>query len=323
MASPSEGEDVREPAADAEDGLEIEWEAAAKPRAEMEGVAAGAVQLKVEPPFETTDKPEGQASLLDDLIAAMDVETGGAAEAAVQHESEPAPEETVEPGEQVSLLDDLIAAIDMETEATSEAEVPLKPEPAPRADAEPEEQASLLDDLIATIDMGVEEAFGPGAMADLLPAAPVGEAGEEQHVIFSLAGTEYAAHIGNVTEIGKPLEATPVPNVPDWVLGVVNLRGDIISMVDMRAFLGMEPTGYGQDKRMLVAQARRGELVAGLVVDRVTGIRYLDKARIAEPAAPIEDRVAPYLRGVYEHEGHLLVALDFDRLLLSPEMRQV
>ena len=188
--------------------------------------------------------------------------------------------------------------------------------------AEPEERTSFLEQLIASIDEEVEEAFGPGAMGDLAPARQIGQAGEEQHVIFTLAGAEYAAHIDNVTEIGEPLSATVVPNVPDWVLGVANLRGDIISMVDMRGFLGMEPTGYGQDKRMVVAQARNEELTTGLIVDRVSGIWHLDVGRISEPTAPIDDQVARYLRGVYEHDGHLLVVLDFDRLLLSPEMRQ-
>ena len=74
--------------------------------------------------------------------------------------------------------------------------------------------------------------------------------------------------------------------------------------------------------RMLVAQARQEEVTTGLIVDQVSGIRYLAVGRIGAPAAPIEDQVTPYLRGVYEHDGRLLVVLDFDRLLLSPEMRQ-
>jgi purine-binding chemotaxis protein CheW len=188
---------------------------------------------------------------------------------------------------------------------------------------EPEEGVSLLETLIAAIDEEVEEAFGPGAMTDLVPTKQAGQAGEEQHVIFELAGTEYAAHIDNVTEIGEPLDATLVPNVPSWVLGVANLRGDIISVVDMRTFLGVEAAGYGQENRMVVAQARDEELTTGLIVDRVSGIRHLDMGQISEPTAPIDDQVAPYLRGVYEHDGHVLVVLDFDKLLLSPEMSKL
>ncbi|MDH4136620.1 MAG: chemotaxis protein CheW [Anaerolineae bacterium] len=188
--------------------------------------------------------------------------------------------------------------------------------------AEPNEEAShLLDELMATIDEEVEEVFGPGAMANLAPAEPVGAAGE-QHVIFTLASTEYAVPIANVIEIGRPLVVTPVPNVPDWVLGVANLRGDIILMVDLQVFLGMEWIGYGQASRMLVDQPRQKDMTTGLIVDRVSEIRYLSVDRIGAPAGPIADQVTPYLRGVYEHDGRLLAVLDFDRLLLSPEMRQ-
>jgi purine-binding chemotaxis protein CheW len=185
-----------------------------------------------------------------------------------------------------------------------------------------EEDYHLLEDLIAAIDQEVEEAFGSGAMADLAPDAPSGAHGLEQHVIFGLAGTDYATPIANVTEIGRALEATPVPNVPDWVLGVANLRGDVVSVVDLRAFLGMETTAYSQDSRMMVTHVPTEDMTTSLIVDRVSGIRYLDVDRIGAPAAPIDDQVAPYLRGVCEDDGHLLVVLDLDRLLLSPEMQQ-
>jgi purine-binding chemotaxis protein CheW len=189
--------------------------------------------------------------------------------------------------------------------------------------AEPDEEDShLLDELMATIDEEVEEAFGPGAMADLTPAKLVEASGEEQHIIFTLSDTEYTVSIANILEIGRPIDITPVPNTPDWVLGIANLRGDIISIVDLRAFLGMERISYGQASRMLVAQARQEDMTTGLIVDRVNEIRYLSLDRIGAPAGPIADQVTPYLRGVYEHDGRLLAVLDFDRLLLSSEMRQ-
>jgi chemotaxis signal transduction protein len=171
--------------------------------------------------------------------------------------------------------------------AATKAEAKPQAKPVPeQIVAEPDEEASHpLDELIATIDEEVEEVLGPGAMADLAPAEPVGAAGEEQHVIFTLAGTEYAVPIANVIEIGRPLVVTPVPNVPDWVLGVANLRGDILSLVDLRAFLGMEWIGYGQASRMLVAQARQEDMTTGLIVDRVSEIRYLPMDRIGAPAA--------------------------------------
>jgi purine-binding chemotaxis protein CheW len=197
------------------------------------------------------------------------------------------------------------------------------------AAAEPDKESSdLLDELIATIDQEIDQTLAleteadPASTAEVRAEDAATAEDAEQYVIFSLSGTEYAVPIANVIEIGQPLNITPVPNVPDWLPGVANLRGEIISMVDLRAFLGMERAGYRQASRMLVAQASQEDMTTGLVVDRVSGIRYLSADRIGEPTAPIEDQVTPYLDGVYEHEERLLVVLNLDRLLLSPEMQQ-
>jgi chemotaxis signal transduction protein len=298
-------------AAEAEDKPEAEKTKKAKPRTRKRTVskAKSKATSDVQKKAKAKDKIKPTARKKDSVEAKPEVEEI-VAETEVQPETEPAFERDGVDASFVPVEAKL-------TESTSE------PKAVSEVVAVPDEEANrLLDELIATIDGEVEEAFRSGAMAGLTPEDPSSEIGEEQHVIFSLAGTEYAAHIDNVIEIGQPLDITPVPNVPDWVLGVANLRGDIISVVDMRAFLGMEQTSYGQDRRMMVTQASGEDLNSAFIVDRVSGIRYLAVDRIGEPTAPIEDNVAHYLRGVYEHDDRLLVVLDFDRLLLSPEMRQ-
>ncbi len=144
----------------------------------------------------------------------------------------------------------------------------------------------------------------------------------QRHIIFTLAGSQYAVSADNVQEVGEVLEITPVPNVPDWLLGVANLRGDIISMVNLHVFLGLEPSEYRQSNRMLVTQAGPDNMVIGLIVDQVSAIRFLEGDRISAPTAPIENQVTSYLSGVYEHEDHLLIVLDIEQLLLSSEMQQ-
>lgn len=179
-----------------------------------------------------------------------------------------------------------------------------------------------LDELIAVIDREVKQVFEPETTPETVAATSMMVKDEEQHLLFDLAGAEYAVPIANVIEIGRPPDVTPVPNVPDWVLGVANLRGEVISMVDLRTFLGMDGTSHGQASRMLVARASEENVTTGLIVDHVSGIRYLSADRIVTPGALIEDRVAPYLRGVYEHDGRLVVVLNIELLLLSPEMHQ-
>jgi purine-binding chemotaxis protein CheW len=150
----------------------------------------------------------------------------------------------------------------------------------------------------------------------------VDEETTEQHVIFTLEGTAYSLPISHITEIGRSLPITPLPNVPSWVLGVSNLRGDIISVLDLRAFLGKQPLAQARDCRMMVVRSRHEDITTALLVDRVREIRHLISEKVGLPTALMEDRSALYMRGVYEHNGQLLVVLDPEQLMLSPEMRQ-
>jgi purine-binding chemotaxis protein CheW len=179
----------------------------------------------------------------------------------------------------------------------------------------------LLDMLIATIDDDIDAAFGSNEGTELAPTQE-GLIQEEQFVIFSLTGTEYAVPIVNVIEIGYPLGVTPLPNVPDWVLGVSNLRGDLISVVDLRMFFGLERTTFTESARMLVGRTSQEDLTIGLIVDQAQGIRQLPIEQIEKPTAGIESQISPYLLGTYEHEGNLLVVLDLDSVLASTEIRQ-
>src|SRR4030095_6422769 len=79
---------------------------------------------------------------------------------------------------------------------------------------------------------------------------------EEQHVIFTLDGASYSLPIASVTEIGRPLAVTPLPNVPEWMVGVANLRGDIISVVDLRRFFGLGADEAPRGGRMLVVRSK-------------------------------------------------------------------
>jgi purine-binding chemotaxis protein CheW len=182
---------------------------------------------------------------------------------------------------------------------------------------------NYLDSLVATIDQEIDALHSldvtGGHQTETGTAVA---AGEQLHIIFALDQVEYAVPISNVTEMGRPPEITRVPNVPGWVIGIANLRGDVISVVDMRGFLGLPPHDWRVNGRLLVTQSHSEEITVGLIVDRVTGLGNLQTARIGAPTAPIEDQVTPYLRGVYEYQGRLLVVLNLDNLLLSTEMQQ-
>lgn len=178
-----------------------------------------------------------------------------------------------------------------------------------------------LDELVAAIDEEVEVGTGDGEEYSVSREQGFSE-DEQQFIIFTLAGTEYAVPAANVTEVAEMLRITPLPNVPLWLKGVANLRGDIISIVDLQTFLKLESGEETINKRLLITRAGELEIVVGLVVDRVNAIRYLSTGSLEKPTGTIEDALEAYLRGVLDYEERMLTVLDFEKLLLSDEMQQ-
>jgi len=180
------------------------------------------------------------------------------------------------------------------------------------------QHSKFLEEVLSAIDRDLTPEVQPteGTVASTSVSR------EERHLIFTMADTDYAVPLANVMEIGRPLAITSMPNTPEWLLGVANVRGDIVSVILLSRFLGMEVEGAELTGRLVVARSRRQETTTGFIVEQVKGIRSLPSDRIRTPTSPIEDRITPYVRGVLEHAGRLLVVLDLDRLLLSNEMQQ-
>ena len=143
-----------------------------------------------------------------------------------------------------------------------------------------------------------------------------------KYIIFSLADARYAVPIHQVLEVGEPQRITPVPNVPHWVMGVTNLRGDIISVVDCGAFLNLHDKITLEMSSMCVVRNQKRNLTTSLMVDRIEGMLNLADDLIVLPEASLGDRLIPYLQGVYDHDGQLLNVLNLEGLLSSMELSQ-
>jgi len=181
-----------------------------------------------------------------------------------------------------------------------------------------------LDDLVARIDAEVAAAapFAPGAPRGDWRSAQVERdtlSAPRRHLVFSLAGSHCALPIASVVETGHAPGLTRVPNVPRWVAGVTNLRGDVLAVVDLRAFLGFEPLERRESARLLVAQSVLLDCRAGFLVDGLHGALAL--AAVGRPAAPFDQRLAPYLRGTVEREDRPVALLDLEAIFRTPEMR--
>lgn len=150
----------------------------------------------------------------------------------------------------------------------------------------------------------------------LEPAKPSG-----RFVLVSVADSHYAVPEGHVTEVDRVPKITLVPLAPAWLLGVANLRGDVLSVIDLRTFLGLEPTP-AHSGRIVIVRLLDEEFATGLLVDAVGQIVRIALDEIRPPASPLEGPLAPYMTGFSVVGDRLVGALDLERLLRAPEIRQ-
>jgi purine-binding chemotaxis protein CheW len=144
---------------------------------------------------------------------------------------------------------------------------------------------------------------------------------EEHLVIFTLDTEHYGVDISEVWEINTMLEITRIPQAPDFIEGVINLRGQIVPIMDLRKRLGLPAKAYDRDSRIMVIQTAGNRL--GLIVDSVREVVKVPQDVIEPPSqltSLIEDS---YLRGIAKQEEYLIVLLDVQRLLDDQEHRAV
>lgn len=184
-----------------------------------------------------------------------------------------------------------------------------------------------LEHIIAQIDQSIANIRSAHPDAGEVSSVTGGQSSmslkeQGKYIIFSLADAQYAVPIGQVLEVGEPQRITSVPNVPEWVLGVTNLRGDIISVVDCGAFLNLHDKITLEMSSMCVVRNKKRNLTTSLMVDRIEGMLNLSEDLIILPEASLGDRLIPYLQGVYDHDGQLLNVLNLEGLLSSMELSQ-
>ena len=136
-------------------------------------------------------------------------------------------------------------------------------------------------------------------------------------VAFSLAGKDYAIDILKVKEIAKAGRFTYVPNTSPFVLGVYNLRGDIIPIIDLRLFFNIDvPERTGNEiENMIIVTVE--DQVFGVVVDAIDKVVGIQKSTIQPPHPLFGDISIKYIAGVVESNNHLYILLDIDRIFGS------
>jgi len=138
-----------------------------------------------------------------------------------------------------------------------------------------------------------------------------------QLVTFKLAGEEFAINILNVQEIIRMLPITRVPNAPLFVEGVINLRGKVIPVIDMRKRFKLPAIDNTSDTRIIVVNLKMQTI--GFVLDAVSEVLRLPISVIEEPPAIVAGIGADYMDGVGKLEDRLIILLDLEKLLKTHE----
>lgn len=134
----------------------------------------------------------------------------------------------------------------------------------------------------------------------------------DQYVTFTLGGGGYAIPIAHVQEFKGYTGAKPVPNQPSYLRGVMNLRGVVVPIFDLKARFGMETQVLPLSVVVVVVV---GERVAGLLVDEVSDVVGLAPESKQRPPEFADRSSSPFIAGVAQREGRLLVLLDVAKLI--------
>jgi purine-binding chemotaxis protein CheW len=150
---------------------------------------------------------------------------------------------------------------------------------------------------------------------------PVAAAPSVQFVAFRVGTAELAVEVFAVQEILRRQPVVEVPQAPAFVDGVLELRGALIPVVDLRRRLGVKSPREDAATRVIIARA--GEEVIGLVVDSVTEVLRVPETALSEPPQYVRDVAAEYVQGIARLKDRLLVVIDLQRVLSAGEIGQL
>jgi purine-binding chemotaxis protein CheW len=138
---------------------------------------------------------------------------------------------------------------------------------------------------------------------------------EIQLVVFKLGREEYGVSILQVQEIKRMMDITRVPHSPDYIKGVINLRGSVLPVIDTKKRLDLPPADYTDDTRIIIVKVE--DLVVGLIVDAVSEVSTIASDNIEPPAAVASGTSAQYIEGVGKQDDKLLILLNLPAIVGS------
>ncbi|WP_413110686.1 chemotaxis protein CheW [Thaumasiovibrio sp. DFM-14] len=138
-----------------------------------------------------------------------------------------------------------------------------------------------------------------------------------QWVTFRLDEETYGINVMQVREVLRYTEIAPVPGAPSYVLGIINLRGNVVTVIDTRARFGVNEGEITDHTRIVVIEAEKQ--VIGILVDSVAEVVYLKTSEIDSTPSVGTEESAKYIQGVSNRDGELLILVDLNKLLSDEE----
>lgn len=142
-----------------------------------------------------------------------------------------------------------------------------------------------------------------------------------QWVTFRLAGETYGVNVMQVQEVLRHSEIAPVPGAPAYVLGIINLRGNVVTVIDTRHRFGLVPGEVTENTRIVIIEA--DSHVIGILVDSVAEVVYLRQSEVETAPNVGNDESAKFIQGVCHKNDELLILIELDKLLTESEWAEV
>lgn len=144
---------------------------------------------------------------------------------------------------------------------------------------------------------------------------------ENQFVVFKLGDEKYGVDILNVSTISEYLEITRVPDAPNYVQGMINLRGDIIPVINLKRRFNIPETDVSDETRIIIYTI--DGVAIGFLVDEASQVLRVDDKDIEETPAILRGADREYISGVGKYNNQIIILLDFSKILSDAERAEI
>lgn len=144
-----------------------------------------------------------------------------------------------------------------------------------------------------------------------------GNVGHRQCVTFRLDNEIYGINVMLIQEVLRVTEIAPVPGAPNYVIGIINLRGNVVTVIDTRMRFGLPPKEMEDATRIVIIEVENQTV--GIVVDSVSEVVDVDSSEIETAPNVGNDETARYIEGVVSRGDELLILVDLNKLLTEDE----